>query len=147
MKIRQRSSSFYFLSELLFVILCFALGSVLCVRLFALASAKHYLALDQNQALRLAQPLAEQLLGQARDLPDPLTLAAGFADPARGVETPEDALAGAKDIIAEWISDDAGIRKRLRVVTMAQGELVSKAAKPEEESVYEPYYDFRQPLR
>ena len=37
MKIRQRSSSFYFLSELLFVILCFALGSVLCVRLFALA--------------------------------------------------------------------------------------------------------------
>ena len=55
MKIRQRSSSFYFLSELLFVILCFALGSVLCVRLFALASAKHYLALDQNQAL------AEQL--------------------------------------------------------------------------------------
>ena len=39
MKIRQRSSSFYFLSELLFVILCFALGSVLCVRLFALASA------------------------------------------------------------------------------------------------------------
>ena len=55
MKIRQRSSSFYFLSELLFVILCFALGSVLCVRLFALASAKHYLALDQNQ------PLAEQL--------------------------------------------------------------------------------------
>ena len=54
MKIRQRSSSFYFLSELLFVILCFALGSVLCVRLFALASAKHYLALDQNQALRLA---------------------------------------------------------------------------------------------
>jgi len=56
MKIRQRSSSFYFLSELLFVILCFALGSVLCVRLFALASAKHYLALDQNQALRLAPP-------------------------------------------------------------------------------------------
>ena len=49
MKIRQRSSSFYFLGELLFVILCFALGSVLCV------------ALDQNQALRLAQPLAEQL--------------------------------------------------------------------------------------
>ena len=61
MKIRQRSSSFYFLSELLFVILCFALGSVLCVRLFALASARHPLALDQNQALRLAQPLAEQL--------------------------------------------------------------------------------------
>ncbi|MFQ8583850.1 MAG: hypothetical protein ACLSA6_15655 [Holdemania massiliensis] len=59
MKIRQRSSSFYFLGELLFVILCFALGSVLCVRLFALADQKHQLALDQNQALRLAQPLAE----------------------------------------------------------------------------------------
>lgn len=61
MKIRQRSSSFYFLGELLVVILCFALGSVLCVRLFALADQKHQLALDQNQALRLAQPLAEQL--------------------------------------------------------------------------------------
>ena len=61
MKIRHRSSAFYFLGELLFVILFFALGSVLCVRLFALADQKHQLALDQNQALRLAQPLAEQL--------------------------------------------------------------------------------------
>lgn len=59
-------------------------------------------------------PLAEQLLGQARDLPDPLTLAAGFADPARGVETPEDALAGASDIVAETVSDDAAVRKALR---------------------------------
>ena len=70
-----------------------------------------------------------------------------YIHPELGVETPEDALAGAKDIIAEWVSDDAGIRKRLRVVTLAQGVLVSKAAKSDEESVYEPYYDFRQPVR
>lgn len=61
MKIKQRSSSFYFLSELLFVIVCFALCSVLCVRLFAMASQNHQLALDQNAAVRLIQPLVQQL--------------------------------------------------------------------------------------
>ena len=61
MKRSPRSGVFYFLTELLFVILCFALCSVLCVRLFALSARQHQLALDQNQALRLAQPLAEQL--------------------------------------------------------------------------------------
>lgn len=65
MKTKQRSSSFYFLSELLFVIVCFALCSVLCVRLFAMASQKHQLALDQNAALRLIQPLMEQLENEA----------------------------------------------------------------------------------
>lgn len=65
MKTKQRSSSFYFLSELLFVIVCFALCSVLCVRLFAMASQKHQLALDQNTALRLIQPLMERLENEA----------------------------------------------------------------------------------
>ena len=63
-----------------------------------------------------------------------------------GVESPEDALQGAKDIIAEMISDDAGIRKRLRVVAMAQGILNSKATNPEEDSVYAQYYEFSQPV-
>ena len=93
------------------------------------------------------EPLAQEIYKQDPTASYPIDLAEAYVNPELGVETPEDALAGAKDIIAEWISDDAGIRKRLRVVTMAQGELVSKAAKPEEESVYEPYYDFRQPLR
>ena len=93
-------------------------------------------------------PLAEQLLGQARDLPDPLTLAAGFADPARGVETPEDALAGASDIVAETVSDDAAVRKALRSLMQRQSVLHTQAAKGKEEetSVYQLYYDFRQPV-
>ena len=51
------------------------------------------------------------------------------------------------DIIAEMLSDDAGIRKRLRVVAMAQAVLASKAADPEKDSVYAQYYDFREPVR
>ena len=58
MKRSPRSGVFYFSPELLFVILCFALCSVLCVRLFALSARQHQLALDQNQALRRLQPIA-----------------------------------------------------------------------------------------
>lgn len=93
------------------------------------------------------EPLAQEIYRQDPNAAYPIDLAQAYIHPELGVETPEDALAGAKDIIAEWVSDDAGIRKRLRVVTLAQGVLVSKAAKPDEESVYEPYYDFRQPVR
>ena len=93
------------------------------------------------------EPLAQEIYKQERQSAYPIDLAQAYVNPELGVDTPEDALAGAKDIIAEWVSDDAGVRKRLRVVTMAQGELVSKAAKPDEESVYEQYYDFRQPVR
>lgn len=90
------------------------------------------------------EPLANTIFEQKRDSAEPIVLAQDFVNPELGVETPEDALDGALDIIAERISDDAGIRKRLRVVTMANGELVSKAAKPDEDSVYAQYYDFRQ---
>lgn len=90
-------------------------------------------------------PLAQAIFAQEPDSPYPIDLAEQYVNPELGVETPEDALAGALDIIAEMISDDAGIRKRLRVVAMAQGELVSKAVKPDEDSVYAQYYDFRQP--
>lgn len=93
------------------------------------------------------EPLAQEIYRQDPNAAYPIDLAQAYVCPELGVETPEDALAGAKDIIAEWVSDDAGIRKRLRVVTLAQGVLVSKAAKPDEESVYEPYYDFQQPVR
>ena len=57
----------------------------------------------------------------------------------------EEALAGARDIMAECIADDAAVRRRLRVVCMANGYLTSKAAK-EEDSVYSNYYNFREPL-
>ncbi|NLJ30485.1 MAG: RNA-binding transcriptional accessory protein [Clostridiales bacterium] len=91
------------------------------------------------------EPLADAIWEQKRNVV-PEELAPAYVNPELGVETAEDALAGALDILAERISDDAGIRKRLRVVAMAQAELVSKAAKPDEDSVYAQYYDFRQPV-
>ena len=66
-----------------------------------------------------------------------------FVDPEKGVETVEDALQGASDIIAEQISDDAAIRKSLRALISRQGQLVSRAA-TEDDSVYRLYYDFTQ---
>lgn len=91
------------------------------------------------------QPLADTLYEQAPDCPDPLVLAAAYVDAARGVETAADALQGAKDILAERISDDAAARKRLRVVCMANGRLLAKGTK-EELGVYEMYADFSEPL-
>ena len=91
------------------------------------------------------EPLADALLEQKRDSAEPLVLAAAYINEELGVATAEEALQGAQDILAERISDDAGVRKRLRVVCMANGELVTKAAK-EEDSVYAMYNDFREPL-
>ena len=90
-------------------------------------------------------PLAEQLLAQRADCPDPAEAAADYIDPEKGVETIADALQGANDIIAEVISDDAAIRKTLRGLLMRQGRLKSVAAS-EEDSVYRLYYDFEQVL-
>ena len=90
-------------------------------------------------------PLAELLLAQAADCPDPAEAAADYIDPEKAVETAADALQGANDIIAEVISDDAAIRKTLRGLLMRQGRLKSVAAS-EEDSVYRLYYDFEQSL-
>ena len=90
-------------------------------------------------------PLAELLLAQAADCPDPAEAAVGYIDPEKGVETAADALQGANDIVAEIISDDAAIRKTLRGLLMRQGRLKSAAVK-EEDSVYRLYYDFEQTL-
>ena len=89
------------------------------------------------------EPLAALLYAQEPDCPDPLEAAAGYVDPEKGVETAEDALQGASDIIAEDISDDAAIRKSLRAYMLKNGVVESAAAR-EEDSVYRLYYDFRQ---
>ena len=89
------------------------------------------------------EPLAEEIFSQRADLPAPEVLAADYVDAEKGVETVEDALAGASDIIAEIISDDADIRSALRRFIESNAFLVSKAA-TEEDSVYRLYYDFRQ---
>ena len=91
------------------------------------------------------QPLAELLFAQGPDCPDPLAEAAKYIDPEKGVETAEDALAGASDITAETLSDDAELRKVLRALLFKNGTLRSEAA-VEEDTVYRLYYDFTQPL-
>ncbi len=91
------------------------------------------------------EPLAEVLFAQGPDCPDPLEEAVKYVDPEKGVETAQDALAGARDIIAENLSDDAALRKGLRELVMKNGRLCSHAA-VEEDTVYRLYYDFSQPL-
>ncbi len=91
------------------------------------------------------EPLAALLFAQERGCPHPEDAARDFIDPEKGVETLADALQGANDIIAEWISDDAAIRGSLREMLEKRGTLRSLAA-TEEDSVYRLYYDFEQPL-
>ena len=91
------------------------------------------------------EPLALQLFAQGPGLPEPETLAKDYIDPEKGVATVEEALAGASDIIAEMISDDAEIRKNLRSFIEAGGRLESRAA-TEEDTVYRLYYEFSQSL-
>ena len=92
------------------------------------------------------EPLARTIFDQEKGTPAPEALATAYIDTEKGVETLEDALAGASDIIAEWISDDADIRKVLRQQMMQRGQMGTKAAKEDTDSVYRLYYDFNQPL-
>ena len=91
------------------------------------------------------EPLADAIFAQTLRMDPPEALAAAYIDPDKGVGTLEDALAGASDILAERISDDADIRKRLRELVWKKGYLVSAAAAKEpEDTVYRLYYDFTQ---
>ena len=89
-------------------------------------------------------PLAEAIFAQ--DGQDPQMLAQDYINEELGVATIEDALAGANDIIAEDLSDNADIRKALRELVMRRGSLTCKAEDSEAESVYTLYYDFNQPI-
>ena len=89
------------------------------------------------------EPLAEAIFAQ--DGQDPAVLALAYIDPEKGVNSVEEALQGANDIIAENLSDDADIRKDLRSLVMRRGIFTCKAAEDaEEEGVYKLYYDFSQ---
>ena len=90
------------------------------------------------------EPLAQAIFAQ--DGRDPASLAEDFIDPEKGVETLEDALAGASDIIAETLSDDPDIRKSLRSLMRRRAVLTAKAADPDTDSVYRLYYDFSAPV-
>ena len=89
-------------------------------------------------------PLAQAIFAQ--DGQDIEALAKTFLDEEKGVASAEDAIAGACDIIAENLSDDAEIRKNLRGLIARRGSLVSKADDPEADTVYKLYYDFNQSI-
>ena len=93
------------------------------------------------------EPLAALIMEQRNAYEGSLpTLAAAYVDSEKGVETPEQALAGASDIIAEDISTTADYRKMLRELTYAEGSIETKATK-DEKSVYDNYYDFSERLK
>lgn len=90
------------------------------------------------------EPLAQAIMEQRR-VDDPLRLAQAYINEEKGVSDAQTALALARDIIAEQISDDAAIRASLRALVRRIGMLRSVAAK-EEDSVYSQYYDYKEPL-
>ena len=96
------------------------------------------------------EPLALQLFAQGKDLPTPEELAEAYLNADLGVNSVEEALAGASDIIAEMISDDASIRKTLRETMQRKavvGSGLAKGQEPEgDAAVYQLYFDFSQPL-
>lgn len=76
---------------------------------------------------------------------DPLAEARKFVDPEKEIPDADTALAGARDIIAEQISDDAALRKNLRALLLREGVIETRAAK-EEDSVYSMYYEYSEPV-
>ena len=95
------------------------------------------------------EPLAQALLLGQKLGKSPLELAQAFIDAEKGVEDAEAALQGAKDIIAEEVSDNAEVRKRVRNLVRIHGSIQSVRVKEDEEaenSVYATYYDFTQPV-
>lgn len=89
------------------------------------------------------EPLAQKILAQ--EAPVTEEDAAAFIDPEKAVETADDALAGALDIIAEIVSDDAEIRKLIRDMAYEKG-IVETTGLTEETSTYSMYYDFKEPV-
>ncbi|MFS8641288.1 MAG: helix-hairpin-helix domain-containing protein, partial [Symbiobacteriaceae bacterium] len=96
------------------------------------------------------EPLAMQMLAQAEAAGFPEQFAAAYVNPDLGVASAEDALAGARDIVAEIVSDDAAVRKMVRELTFARGVIRSAASDkgdPEKAREFEMYFDFQEPVR
>ena len=91
------------------------------------------------------EPLAELILAQDMTMPV-IEAAAEYVNEEKEVKTPEEALQGAKDIIAETVSDDADYRTYIRQATFEEGKLISTAKDEKAESVYEMYYQYEEPV-
>ena len=92
------------------------------------------------------EPLAETILKQESKC-DPVAVAEEYIDEEKGVANVEDALQGAMDIIAETVSDNAEIRKRIRNLANVNGVIFSVAVDAEKDSVYRQYYDYKEPVK
>ncbi len=92
------------------------------------------------------EPLANTILLQLLDHPAKKE-AEKFLDPEKGIETTTDAINGAKDILAEFFSENADYRKMIRGLTFEKGIVTSEAKEKEKESVYEMYYGFSEPVK
>lgn len=92
------------------------------------------------------EPLAETILKQESKC-DPVAVAEEYVDEEKGVANVEDALQGAMDIIAETVSDNAEIRKRIRNLANVNGVISSVAVDAEKDSVYRQYYDYKEPVK
>ncbi len=92
------------------------------------------------------EPLAEIILKQESKC-DPVAVAEEYVDEEKGVANVEDALQGAMDIIAETVSDNAEIRKRIRNLANVNGVISSVAVDSEKDSVYRQYYDYKEPVK
>lgn len=88
------------------------------------------------------EPLAIIIKEQSNKDGNKFDIASEFINEEKGVNSAEEAIAGALDIIAEEISDNADFRKEIRRITTEKGMFISKAVKPEEKTVYDMYYDF-----
>ncbi|MDD2972675.1 MAG: Tex family protein [Lachnospiraceae bacterium] len=92
------------------------------------------------------QGLADTILAQ--EITTPIQQEAEkYVDPEKEVKTPAEALQGAKDIIAEGISDNADYRSYIRSAIMEEGRIVSTAKDSKQESVYEMYYEYEEPIK
>lgn len=92
------------------------------------------------------EPLAEWILQQPKQ-GDLMAEAGKYIQPDKEVHTAEEALQGAMDIIAERMADDPKIRAWVRKFVWEEGTVITKAKDPEQESVYEMYYDYQEPVR
>ena len=92
------------------------------------------------------EPLAAVILAQSKNAPDIMEAAKSYVNPEKEVNTPEDAVKGACDIIAEMMSEDADTISAVRDKTFALGKISTEAADPEEKTVYDMYYGSSEPL-
>ncbi len=93
------------------------------------------------------EPLAKLIFAQ-KDQTDPVKEASAYLDPEKGVDKAEDALAGSRDIIAEWINEDQGARKKMRALYAQKGVFRSKVipGKEEEGAKFKDYFDWEEPV-